>query len=127
MESLNAVHQVLKGRSEIAATLRPTTVPRAPATIAAAETKQQMRPMWHLDIGKLVMSFAARRPQAGNFYVAANFQGSTDSQASAASRQEMGFESLIRFSYDLPTNLMLWNQSLPISFGVQRILNTTGR
>jgi hypothetical protein len=58
--------------------------------------------MWHLDIGKLVMSFAARRPQGGNFYVAANFQGSTDSQASAASRQEMGFESLIRFSYDLP-------------------------
>jgi hypothetical protein len=83
--------------------------------------------MWHLDIGKLVMSFAARRPPGGNFYVAAKFQGSTDSQASAASRQEMGFESLIRFSYDLPTNLMLWNQSLPISFGVQRILNTTGR
>jgi hypothetical protein len=72
------------------------------------------------------MSFAARRPQGGNFYVAANFQRSTDSEASAASRQEMGFESLIRFSYDLPTNLMLGNQSLPISFGVQRILNTTG-
>jgi hypothetical protein len=49
---------------EIAATLRPTTVVRTPATIAAAETQQQMRPMWHLDIGKLVMTFrgpAARR------------------------------------------------------------------
>jgi len=114
-------HQVVEDfiTGEIAATLWPTTIVRAPATIAAAEAKQQMRPMWHLDVGKVVVSFAARRPEGGNSYVAANFQGSTDSQASAASQQQMAFESLIRFSYELPTHLILWNQSLPVSFGVQ--------
>ena len=114
-------HQVIENfiTGEIAATLRPTTLVRPPATIATAEAKQQMRSMWHLDIGKLVMSFSARRPEGGNSYVAANFQGSTDSQASAASRQQINVANLTRFSYDLPVHLTVWNQSLPLSAGVQ--------
>jgi len=67
-----------------------------------AEWNHQQRPLFHIDISKLVAGFTAREPEGGNSYVATNFQGATDSRASAASQQELDLESLTRFSMDMP-------------------------
>jgi hypothetical protein len=86
-----------------------------------AEWKQQLRPLFHLDIGKLVAGFSGREPENGNVY-AENFQGAADSRASAASQQELDLESLSRYSLDLPVDRNNWlfkDEQLAASIGVQ--------
>jgi hypothetical protein len=84
------------------------------------EWDQQLRKIWHLDIGKLVAGFSARQPQGGNIY-AEQFQGASDTRASTPSLQELDLESLSRFSWDIPVATQGWfrNEPLTTSLGVQ--------
>jgi hypothetical protein len=85
------------------------------------EWQQQLQPILHIDISKLVAGISARRPSGGNLN-AENFQGATDARASTPAQQELDLESLSRFSFDLPTlpccNLFK-GQQLAWSLGVQ--------
>jgi hypothetical protein len=64
--------------------------------IQAAEDDHQLRPMFHLEFGKLVGGLDLHHAVNGDSYVASNFQGVTDSRASAASQRELDIEQQMR-------------------------------
>ncbi|CAN5676990.1 hypothetical protein BH10ACI4_BH10ACI4_11690 [soil metagenome] len=92
---------------------------RGPAEdVLTAQLTHQQRPLVHLDYSKLVASFTSLHPQGGNQYVANNFQGASDSRASAASKQDLDLEALARMSFDFPAPSHYF-KSAPVSLGIQ--------
>ena len=86
---------------EASAQQRRASDPKPQPEAKIAEWDQQLRGMFHVDIGKLVAGFSARQPNGGNVY-AENFQGAADSRASTPSQQELDLEGLSRLSWDVP-------------------------
>ncbi|HWG19339.1 MAG TPA: hypothetical protein VG225_02345 [Terracidiphilus sp.] len=64
--------------------------------LEAAEDMHQRRPMFHMEFAKVVAGFDTRVAVNGDSYVASNFQGVTDSRASAPSQRELDLEQQMR-------------------------------
>jgi hypothetical protein len=83
-----------------AQTARYVAFPRLPDPVnndvEAFEMNQQLRPMFHIEFGKVVGGLDLREAVNGDSYVATQFQGVTDSRASAASQREIDVEQQMR-------------------------------
>jgi hypothetical protein len=64
--------------------------------IEASEDSNQLRRSFHLEFGKIVAGYDVREAVNGDAFVANNFQGVTDSRASAASQRELDIEQQMR-------------------------------
>jgi hypothetical protein len=78
----------------------------------------QQRRLLQVDFSKVVASFTSRQPSGGNQFVA-NFQGVSDSRATAPSQQELDLEAASRITSNMPGFLARGHWLPPTSFGVQ--------
>jgi len=60
-------------------------------TITADNARFQQAPLWQVEFAKLVASFTSRQPVGGDTFVE-NFQGVSDSRATAPAQQELDLE-----------------------------------
>ncbi len=70
--------------------------PEVSRDVQAAEETHQLRPMFHMEFGKIVAGFDTRVAVNGDSYMASDFQGVTDSRASAPSQRELDLEQQMR-------------------------------
>jgi hypothetical protein len=85
--------------STIASTKKPDGALNNPGAVSNEETKHQKREIFNLDFGKVVAGYSFRQPQGGDAYVASNFQGSTESKASAPLSAELDVEGKTRMDW----------------------------
>jgi hypothetical protein len=81
------------------------------------EIFQQTR-LFQVDFSKIIASFSSRQPVGGNQFVS-NFQGVSDSRATAPSQQELDLEAGSRITTNAPSFLAKGHIVPPMSFGVQ--------
>jgi hypothetical protein len=75
---------------------------KTPKTVLDAEINHQDRRIFDLEFAKVVAGYSFRQPQGGDAFVSSNFQGATDSRASATYSSELDVEGQTR---------MLWKGS----------------
>jgi hypothetical protein len=78
----------------------------------------QQKRLFQVDFSKIVASFTSRQPVGGNAFVA-NFQGVSDSRATAPGQQELDLEAASRVTTNAPEFFAKGHLLPPTSFGVQ--------
>ncbi len=107
----------LKGSTtQVQALGPPTGSPEE--TITADNERFQQAPLWQVEFAKMVASFTSRQPVGGDQFVA-NFQGVSDSRATAPAQQELDLELANRVTGSFSGPSTPGKRYTPFSLGEQ--------